>query len=142
MCTEKSNGGPFVTFREECEILRARVAELEAQLAEAKSKQVSGFFHDEVPTFQQGEPNHEVLELITAKECTAMLVPIDTYHALIEPAADLLAKRDQRRDASLLRKLSETFRKKENWGIDPVHYLLRLASECESGEWNPDLEVK
>ena len=35
-----------------------------------------------------------------------------------------------------------TFRKKENWGIDPVHYLLRLASECESGEWKPDLEVK
>lgn len=34
MSTEKSNGGPFVTFREECEILRARVAELEAQLAE------------------------------------------------------------------------------------------------------------
>lgn len=78
---------------------------------------------------------------IDAEECldfderTAMLVPIDTYHALIEPAADLLAKRDQRRDAALLRKLSETFRKKENWGIDPIHYLLRLASECESGEW-------
>lgn len=34
MSTEKSNGGPFVTFREECEILRARVVELEAQLAE------------------------------------------------------------------------------------------------------------
>lgn len=33
MSTEKSNGGPFVTFREECEILRARVVELEAQLA-------------------------------------------------------------------------------------------------------------
>lgn len=33
MCTEKSNGGPFVTFREDCEILRARVVELEAQLA-------------------------------------------------------------------------------------------------------------
>jgi hypothetical protein len=61
---------------------------------------------------------------------------------LKEPAADLLAKRDQRRDAALLRKLSETFRKKENWGIDPVHYLLRLASERESGEWKPTLEVK
>lgn len=33
MSTEKSNGGPFVTFREECEILRARVVELEAQLS-------------------------------------------------------------------------------------------------------------
>lgn len=32
MSTEKSNGGPFVTFREECEILRARVVELEEQL--------------------------------------------------------------------------------------------------------------
>jgi len=81
-------------------------------------------------------------ECLDFDECTAMLVPIDTYHALIEPAADLLAKRDQRRDAALLRKLSETFRKKENWGIDPVHYLLRLASERESGEWKPELEVK
>jgi len=76
MSTKKSNGGPFVTFREECEILRARVVELEAQLAEAKSKQVSGFFHDEVPTFQQGEPNHEVLELITAKDCTGYVEKI------------------------------------------------------------------
>lgn len=37
MCTEKSNGGPFVTFREECESLRGRVSELEAQLAAAKN---------------------------------------------------------------------------------------------------------
>lgn len=36
MSTEKSNGGPFVTFREECEILRGRVSELEAQLADHK----------------------------------------------------------------------------------------------------------
>lgn len=38
MSTKKSNGGPFVTFREECEILRARVVELEAQLEEATTR--------------------------------------------------------------------------------------------------------
>ncbi len=38
MSTEKSNGGPFVMFREECEILRARVVELEAQLEEATTR--------------------------------------------------------------------------------------------------------
>lgn len=54
------------------------------------------------------------------------------------PSPDLLAKHD----AALLRELSGTFRKKENWGIDPTQYLLRLAEARESGEWNPELEVK
>jgi len=37
MSTEKSNGGPFVTFREECEILRGRIAELEAEVSRLKT---------------------------------------------------------------------------------------------------------
>jgi hypothetical protein len=43
-----------------------RVEELKAQL-------ISGFHHDEYPVYQQGEPNHEVLELTTAEEVNGLV---------------------------------------------------------------------
>ena len=33
------------------------------------AKQVSGFFEDEAPTYQQGAPTHELQHLITAEDC-------------------------------------------------------------------------
>lgn len=79
-------------------------------------------------------------ECLDFDECTAMLIPIDTYHALVEPAADLLAKRDQKRDAALLRAT-------RNAGPIFTTSLIataveRLAAARESGEWNPELEIK
>ena len=85
----------------------------------------TGRFLERVTHWQEGKPDLHDMKMLCK-----------------QPSAEALAARDRKRDAALLRKLSETFRKKENWGIDPVHYLLRLASECESGEWKPDLEVK
>ena len=36
------------------------------------AKQVSGFFEDEAPTYQQGAPTHELQHLITAEDCTRL----------------------------------------------------------------------
>lgn len=71
-------------------------------------------------------------ECLDFDECTAMLVPLDTYHALVEPAADLLAKRDQWRDAALLREIQRV------WGIPGYSIeLQQIAELIESGEWAP-----
>ena len=55
------------------------------------------------------------------------------------PSTDPLAKRDQKRDAALLRVAVRSFR-------GPFEALPRYVEECarlrESGEWNPTLEVK
>ncbi len=181
MCTEKSNGGPFVTFREECEILQGRIAELEVDNKKAwgtggeMAERLAAVLNERNELAAAVEQYKKILDGWVSLAENANIEsgicccgdnmeghanPMSCGHSptdsgayyceklheqskvLTLPSPDLLAKRDQRRDASLLRKLSETFRKKENWGIDPFHYLLRLASECESGEWKPDLEVK
>lgn len=36
---------------------------------EARAQIVSGFFGDEVPTFRQGAPTHELEEVVTAEDC-------------------------------------------------------------------------
>lgn len=61
-----------------------RIAELEQALKEAKSKQVSVFSMCEVPEFQQGEPNHEVLEPVTAKDCKAYVKRIVELDAALK----------------------------------------------------------
>lgn len=64
MCTEKSNGGPFVTFREECEILRARVVELEAQLADISVKRDVA-----VDTLEKVKADRKVAQQALAEQC-------------------------------------------------------------------------
>lgn len=81
------------------------------------------------------------LELLAAIEVKNEELKLVAEYVKTEMIADL-AKRDQKRDAALLRTLAETFNKRENWGIDPKHYLIRLSSERESGEWKPELEIK
>ncbi len=65
--------GDWHVFGEALSRARANIAkrmgDLEQQLAQAKAAQVSGFYHDEVPVFQQGAPNHEVLDVVTAEDC-------------------------------------------------------------------------
>jgi len=64
----------------------------------------------------------------------------------IQPSPDLLAKRDQRRDAALLRSLAWAVKTKhmnfqgDNWYSE--NCVNALAKARESGEWNPELEVK
>ncbi len=77
-------------------------------------------------------------ECLDFDECTAMLIPIDTYLALVEPAADLLAKRDQMRDAALLREVSRL----TIITNDVFNKIRSLAAAREAGEWNPILEIK
>lgn len=106
-----------------------------AQLAaiEVKNAAIS-YLHDEKCDYMRRNKLGDPLKESSAKVARNALA--------LNPSPDLLAQRDKKRDVALLRQLAATFRKKENWGIDPVHYLLRLASERESGEWKPTLEVK
>lgn len=106
-----------------------------AQLAaiEVKNAAIS-YLHDEKCDYMRRNKLGDPLKESSAKVARNALA--------LNPSPDLLAQRDKKRDVALLRQLAATFRKKENWGIDPNHYLLRLASECESGEWKPELEVK
>jgi hypothetical protein len=61
---------------EECEFLRKQVQERAAEIERLKAGQVSGFYCEHVPQFIQGAPNHEVLELVTAAECTSYVQKI------------------------------------------------------------------
>ncbi len=53
------------------------------------------------------------------------------------PSPDLLAKRDQKRDAALLRAL-----KKHTGREETKIWLEDNAEAIESGEWKPELEMK
>lgn len=56
--------------------LRAHANSWEGTLADldaAHGKQVSGFYAEEHPQFRQGEPAHELEELVTAEDCTSMV---------------------------------------------------------------------
>lgn len=59
-------------------------------------------------------------------------------HALLAtPSTDLLAKRDQRRDAALLREVAGIAYSEQSYKT-----IRQLADKRESGEWKPELEVK
>lgn len=53
--------------------LGRRISELEAKVAELKSQLISGFYANEIPVYSQGEPTHELQELLTAKEANGMV---------------------------------------------------------------------
>lgn len=44
----------------------------------AKSRQIAGFYEEEVPQFEQGEPHHELQSLVTAEEVTGYVTKIKT----------------------------------------------------------------
>jgi hypothetical protein len=48
----------------------AHVVNLVNELTEARAAQISSFYGDEVPTFRQGAPSHELEELVTAEDVT------------------------------------------------------------------------
>jgi hypothetical protein len=62
----------IVDQQEEIANLRARVKELESMV-------ISGFYEDEIPSFQQGIPTHELQDVVTADEVrgyVAMIVEL------------------------------------------------------------------
>lgn len=58
--------------------------------------------------------------------------------AQLQPSPDLLAKRDQMRDAALLREVSRL----TIITNDVFNKVRSLAAAREAGEWNPILEIK
>ena len=81
----------FMTYKEECEALRQRVAELEARL-----ERINPLLDEAADKIDALEKKRDELleaaeaieiaaeECLDFDECTAMLVPIDAYHRLIE----------------------------------------------------------
>lgn len=65
---------------------RKRAETAEQELVEARAAQISAAYVEEVPQFQQGAPNHEVLELVTAEDCTAWINKIAKLRALLKRA--------------------------------------------------------
>lgn len=63
--------------------LKLRIKKLEGQLTEAQASVVSGWFMDEVPSFRQGAPVHEMEEVITASDATAWISKIIELHSKI-----------------------------------------------------------
>lgn len=54
---------------------------LQADYDAARGKQVTGFYLEEHPQFRQGEPAHELEELVTAEDCTSMVRAITEMQA-------------------------------------------------------------
>jgi hypothetical protein len=50
-----------------------RVIQLEAQVADLEKRVVSGFWHDDYPSFRQGIPTHEVEEDLTAGQANSIV---------------------------------------------------------------------
>ena len=86
----------FMTYKEECEALRQRVAELEARL-----ERINPLLDEAADKIDALEKKRDELleaaeaieiaaeECLDFDECTAMLVPIDTYHKLMEALASV-----------------------------------------------------
>lgn len=53
-----------------------RITELEQQV-------VSGFYEEEIPTFQQGAPTHELQSAVTAEEVTGYVAKITELYAQV-----------------------------------------------------------
>ncbi|WP_394999729.1 hypothetical protein [Acinetobacter sp.] len=45
-------------------------------IKEAEKKQISGFYEEQYPSYQQGAPHHEMQELVTAEECNNLIAKI------------------------------------------------------------------
>ena len=52
------------------------------EIKKLKSQLISGFYEDQFPVYTQGEPNHELQELVTASECNGL---VDKIKLLSEP---------------------------------------------------------
>lgn len=61
-------------------------AECGAQLAKANARTVMEFSEDEVPTFSQGLSDMELLEVVTAERCTALIQIITELRAQLAEA--------------------------------------------------------
>lgn len=48
-------------------------------IEEAKKKQISGFYEEQYPSYEQGEPHHELQSLVTAAECNALVAKIKEH---------------------------------------------------------------
>jgi DUF4097 and DUF4098 domain-containing protein YvlB len=59
--------------------LEGKIRELEQQLQEAKDRQISGFWADEHPQFRQGEPTHEMEELLDAETVNGIIKMFKEY---------------------------------------------------------------
>jgi len=55
-----------------------------ADLLAASGRQISGFYAEQTPTFRQGEPEHELEELVTAEDCTSMVTKIEELNKQIQ----------------------------------------------------------
>lgn len=51
-----------------------------------RTKLVTGFYGDNVPTFRQGTPEHELEDLVTADECAGYIKQISELRAELEKA--------------------------------------------------------
>jgi len=71
MCYKEADKGPSK------KPLYDAIEWLEAENKLLKSQLISVFSHERVPQFSQGEPNHEVLELVTAEDCTGWVSSIE-----------------------------------------------------------------
>lgn len=48
-------------------------------IEEAKKKQISGFYEEQYPSYEQGEPHHELQSLVTAEECNRLVDKIKEH---------------------------------------------------------------
>lgn len=58
------------------------------------AKLISGFYEERVPQFRQGEPRHELEELVTAEEVTRYVAMIEKLNRLGDTLAHELAHDD------------------------------------------------
>jgi len=79
-----SQRGNPVTYKSQLKAAFKTISALQAELAEAKHKQVSGFYEEQYPHYKQGEPHHELQQLVTAEECNGLVSKIKTLRTALE----------------------------------------------------------
>ena len=59
------------------------VEELKREIKNLRSQLISGFYEEEFPQFRQGEPQHELESLVTAKEVNGLIKMIRAYKKVL-----------------------------------------------------------
>lgn len=111
-----------------CEVIVA----LKKQVAQLQENCISGFYHERVPQFRQGYPNHEVLELVTAKEVQAY---VDKIEDLQSKSVTLATALD--RVSMLLCEANPNYSQEYLFGvITGTHIVLEAALAAFKGDSN------
>ena len=79
---EQSTLTPFPLILRSLPSIPSVAPSMSEEIKKLKSQLISGFYEDQFPVYTQGEPNHELQELVTASECNGL---VDKIKLLSEP---------------------------------------------------------